>query len=224
MDRGTARPPRSVLLSILAALSVPACFGEDSTIFPSGLEPLEESRAPAPSTADDPTPELLSVVSGEGREFGWAHARGFVRRDLATTWAALRTPEVTVDRRQVAEWSVVPDTEPEYPFSYAVDNVVKNIVTVRFRVGWRHGPAEGTVDAPEVVAARWQKTEGTVLISILRGSIVAREVAEGVTELAMVEHIEAASGGVSQIETYLRDLFESVRARAHGRPLPTYDD
>jgi hypothetical protein len=216
-------PPRRCAALGALALALAGCFGEEVTAFPEGLEPLEASRAPSPVAPGEPWKESVALVSGETDEFGWVHARGHVLADLPTTWAALRTPEATIDRRQVDEWTVVRDTEPEYAFSHAVDHVVRSIVTVRYRVNWRSGPVEGSVEAPEVVAARFQKTDGSVLISILRGSVVAREVAPGVTELEVVEHLSTAQGGTERIETYLRDLFASVRARARGEPLPTYD-
>ena len=61
-----------------------------------------------------------------------------------------------------------------------------------------------------------------VFIDILRGSVVMRPAPEdeGVTEIELVEHIDAAQGGVDKIRSYLVDLHAAVAARSQGRPLP----
>lgn len=210
---------RSAAMILLGASCFPACFGDDLTTFPPGLEPLEDNTALAPTGAE-PFPEVLTIVTGTGPEHAWGHARGFIRRDLKTTWAAMRTPEVSVDRRQVDEWTVDEDTEPEYPFSYVIHNTVRRLIVVRFDVAWRHGVATGDLERPQVVAGRWQKTFGSTVISLLRGSYVAREVAPGVTEIELVQHLSALQGGPTPIESFLGDYFASVRAAAHGEPLP----
>jgi hypothetical protein len=206
------------LLTLLAG-----CFGNESTPFPPGLEPLEENRARRPTADGDPYPEVLALVSGDTGDYAWGHGRAFVKADLATTWAAIRTPEVCVDRRQVDEWTVVLDTEPEYDFSFRVHNLVDRLITVEFDVAWRHGAVDGTREAPVLTGGRWSKVEGSTTIEILRGSIVARAVAEGVTEVEFEEHIKALIGGTEHIESYLTDYFASIVAQAHGQPLPRYE-
>src|SRR5262249_12126675 len=156
-------------------VALPACFGEELTVFPPGLEPLEANTAPAIQPVDgDPYPEVMSFVKGERPDRFFGQARAFVKADLATTWAALRTPEVSVDRRQVHEWGIDEGTEPAYDFSYVVHNTVRRIIVLRFDVSWRHGLVEGTLEEPELVAGAWQKTYGSTLIELLRGTMRAR--------------------------------------------------
>lgn len=209
--------------AILLLVGIPACFGEESTVFPPGLEPLEANTAPPIEPIDgDPYPEVLSFAKGQRRDHYFGHARAYVKADLATTWAALRTPEVSVDRRQVDEWTVDQGTDPAYAHSYVVHNVVRRVVTLRFDVSWRHDVARGTPEAPEVIAGAWQKTFGSTLIAELKGTLSAEEVAPGVTEVQLIQHLDALQGGADPIESFLNDYYQSLKAQAHGQPLPTY--
>lgn len=204
---------------VAACLLLGGCFGNERTEFPPGLEPLEPNLAPSPG---DDAPEVLAFTRGERGDLAWSHARGFVRADLETTWAAMQVREVSVDRRKVARWTIEENVEPEYEVSYRVHNEVDSIITVRFDITWRQGLIEGTAESPELVAIRYQKTDGTVFISNLSGSILARSLGD-VTELELVEHLDASNGaGHEEIESFLNDYYGSLLAAAHGRPLPTY--
>lgn len=205
---------RPALLASLA-LSTVACFGDEKTEFPAGLEPLEENRAEPPASQDEPYPEILSVARGNG-DFDWVHARAFVHAPLASTWEALRDIEVCVDDGRVDDWSVTWDVEEGYDYSYRIHNVAEDIITVEFDITWRHGAVEGSVDDPELVAIRYQKTNGTEFIDILRGSIVLRPVEDEVTELDMVEHLDGAAAGTPEIEAYFADLLADTLAFVHG--------
>ena len=93
------RSPSSLLGLLLAAWAAGACRNRE-VAFPVGLEPLETNTAPWPQgSANDPYPEELSMVSGED-DWLWAHARGYVKAPLLTTWEALRDLDVDVDRRR----------------------------------------------------------------------------------------------------------------------------
>lgn len=200
------------------------CFGNEATVFPDGLEPLDgTNRASRPAIpADGVVPETINFVEGEGNDWEWVHGRGFVRAPLIEVWRALQDPEVVVDRRQVDSWTIDRDVEPGFDTSFVIHNVVDDFVSVEFDMTWRQSAVEGDREAPEVVAARFQKTFGTVFIDILRGSVVMRPAPEdeGVTEIELVEHIDAAQGGVDKIRSYLVDLHAAVAARSQGRPLP----
>lgn len=212
----------------LIPLSLLACTGKEAVHeFPAGLEPLEDNRAPVPEgTDDDPYPEELSLVSGhdETSDYGWAHAIGFAHADLRDTWAALQDPEVDIDRRRVQEWEVTEDYESGYDNSYLIHNVSHDIVTVTFDIAWRHGAVEGTADAPELVAIRWQKVEGTEFVTLLEGSALLEPVDDGVTQISLVEHLDSAGSGEEEdVEAYFTDLYASVLAWLAGEPLPTYE-
>lgn len=193
------------------ALSLAGCFGEEKTEFPPGLEPLEENTAEAPTSNDEPYPEVLSMRRGRD-DYDWVHARAYVHAPISRTWEALRDIDVCVDDGRVDDWSVTWDVEEGYDYSYRIHNVAEDIVTVEFDITWRHGAAEGTRDDPEVVGIRYQKTDGTEFIEILRGSIVLTSVEDDVTELDMVEHLQAAAGGTPEIEAYFQDVFDDTLA------------
>ncbi len=199
------------------------CFGDEATEFPPGLEPLEENTAPPIEPADgDPHPEVMTLVTGQKRDHAFGHARANVKADLRTTWAALRTPVVSVDRRQVDEWTVEENVDEAYAYSYVVHNTVRRIVTLNFDITWRHDVAKGTVEEPEVIAGAWQKTFGSTLIAALKGTLSATEIAPGVTQIELIQHLDAVQGGADPIEDFLTDYYSSIRATAHGEPLPTY--
>jgi len=211
--------------AVLLALLLTACFGDERTKFPEGLEPLEESTAPAPDPTDsEEFPETLVLVDGHRDGFAFVHGHAFVHASLADTWSAMRTPQACVDARAVDRWSIieVPLEEP-YDFTYKVHNEVDDVITVEFDITWRHGAVEGTVDAPELVVANYQKTWGTTFIDILRGSVVATAVDDQTTEITFVEHLKgSADAGTMEIRSYLRDYYANILALSHGDPLPEY--
>lgn len=213
-----------ILFAMLSAALLSGCFGDEATEFPPGLEPLEANTAPPIAPVDgDAYPEVMSLVTGQKRDHAFGHARAYVKADLVTTWAALRTPDASVDRRQVDEWTIEDGADPAYAYSYVVHNTVRRVVTLNFDVTWRHDVAAGTVEEPEVIAGAWQKTFGSTLIASLKGTLSAREVTPGITEVELIQHLDAVQGGADPIEDFLTDYYGSIRAVAHGEPLPTYE-
>ena len=69
---------------------------------------------------------------------------------------------------------------------------------------------------------RWQKAYDRNYITLMGGSVIARRVDDGTTELELVEHLNATWKGSDTAETTMRDWYGSVVAKAHGRALPTY--
>lgn len=216
---------RTFVLSALVFLGVAATgCGEDvPTYFAPGLQPLEEVTAPAPAaTATDPHPETLVLRSGSLDAYDWTHGRAYVHAPIARVYEALRDPDVTTDRRRVAEYSATQNTEMEYPFSYRVHNVVHDLVTIEFDMSFRLGPLAGSESVPTSVGVRYQKTFGSSFIDLIQGSVVARQVDANTTELMMVRHLKSASTTTADTEQYLQDLFASLLARVRGQPLPRY--
>jgi len=222
----TSQRPRGIALATTAAVLIllgAGCFGNEKTPFPEGLEPLEAGDPELPEpTADQPFPEVLNMQTGNDGDLVWVHARGYVRRPLADVYLAMHTAEVCVDHAAVDRHRIEHDVEPEYDYSFRIHNEVDDVITVEFDVVWRFGTVEGTEDEPQVVAGAFQKVWGTTFISIMRGSVVARRVEDGVTEIELIEHLEAASGGVDAIRQYIEDLFANIVEVSHGRPLPEY--
>lgn len=220
--RHSCAPRPAAVTALLALLA--GCGRSVVTEFPPGLEPLEESKAPWPTgTSDDRYPEEIELVGGTSDEYYWAHARAYVKAPLEDLFPVLCTPAVNVDRREVDEWEVEYDVEKGYDCSYAIYNVVHDVVDVEFTITWRHGVTRGEKSDPEQVNSRWQKTEGTTFIELLEGSIEAVIIDDDVAGLAIVEHLDAIQSDESTITSYLRDMYASIVAAAHGEPLPDYD-
>jgi hypothetical protein len=90
-------------------------------------------------------------------------------------------------------------------------------------VDWRHGRA-GASEGEDLVAIRFAKTEGTTFIRLLEGSLLVWEVASGVCEVELVEHLDAADGNGETIASYLVDLHADVVAYVHGEALPEFSE
>lgn len=208
--------PRASTLILLLSAGGAGCFGNEKTSFPPGLEPLEENRAEPPASQDEPFPEDISLAHGNASNWDWAHGRAYVHAPLARTWEALRDIDVCVDDGRVDRWSATTDVEEGYDYSFRIHNEADDIITVEFDITWRQSAVEGSVDDPELVAIRYQKTNGTEFIDLLEGSIVLRPIEDEVTELDMVEHLEAAAGGTPEIEAYLRNVFTDAVAFVHA--------
>jgi hypothetical protein len=218
-----ASTPR-VSWSGAALLALVACEGNSTTVFPPGLAPLDPvNMAPLPAaTATDPHPETISFVSGSTSDYAWVDARAYVHASLSVTWAAMRTPDVCVDRRKVSSWTTDTGVESGYLYSYVIHNVVTNPITVDFDITWRQDVANGTADNPTVVAAAYQKTAGTDYITTLAGSVVATSIDDQTTELDFIEHLDAFGSGPDVAQSYVNDYYNSIVATVHGQPLPTY--
>lgn len=215
---------RASALSTVLFLGLSAgCGGDEATTFPPGLQPFEAVTVPLPpATASDPRPEVFVTRVGEGADYEWAQGRGYVHAPLARVYEALRDPDVTTDRRRVSEYTVTSNSEPEYPFSYRVHNVVHDLVTLEFDMSWRLGPNDGSEAAPTAVSAIYQKTIGSTFIDVLRGDIVARQVDASTTDIEMVRHIRSSGAGGPEAAIYLQDVYNNVLARVRGQPLPRF--
>jgi len=201
------------------AVALAGCWGNTTTVFPPGLEPLEDNTAPAPTgSADDPYPERLAVVSGKAAEWNWSHERGYVHAGLDRAWPVVRAPEVTRDPT-IAEWSVDWGVE-DFPVSYVIHYTVHDVLTVRFDITWRFAVIEGTDAAPTLIAGRFQKTWGTTFIRRQEGSVLARAVAgvPDLTEIELIERLDATNTGIGDIESYLSDYFRQILGGVHGVP------
>lgn len=197
------------------------CGGNSSSTFPEGLEPLETNKANWPAAqAGDPHPEAISFKVGSGDDYEWAHAKAYVHAPLAKTWAALRDPDACADRKSITSWTVTRDVESGYDYSYRIHNVVEDVVTVEFDNTWRHGVVDGTLSDPEQIAARYQKTWGSNYLTLLRGSVVARQTDDQTSEVEFIEHIDAMGQDYNTAKRTINDYFLSVVALAHDKPLP----
>jgi len=202
------------------------CNQDIKTPFPAGLEPLEKNKASYPSGGGHP--EELSCKSGfsEDADFGeytWVHCKTYIRQPIANVYDAFQMPRVVADRRALDEMTVEWDVEPEYDHSFLLHNTVFDIITVEFDVSWRHGALDAVTDAPQEVGTRWQKTFGSEVIELLRGSIYTHAVEEDVTGLEIVFHQKSMREDEPLMMDYLRDLQADIQAASGGDDLPSYE-
>ena len=213
---------RTVLVPIATALLGCSLFEDDPPEFPPGLEPIEENTASWPEPeGDEPYPETLDLVTGEDDGVAWAHARGWLHAWPAETWEALEVCTVLVDQRRVTEWSC-DDEDPVYDVAIVVHNTVVDLITLDFDIRWDEGVVEGDAQAPEVVGARFEKTEGSDLIDLMIGSVVLLDEADGVTGVEIIERLDAATTGEDEVAQFVGDLWADLLAFVRGQDLPTY--
>lgn len=193
------------------------------TSFPAGLSPLGDNAAEFPEgEAGDAHPETISVVTGETKDYVWVEAKAYVHASIASTWEAMRTPEVCVDRRHVATWTVTENVEQGYDYSFLIHNTINNVITLEEDLTWRQSHIEGSLEDPDTVVAVYQKTNGSDFISLDAASFIARKVDSTTTSLELVGQLNAVGSGIPDEESYIRDYYASIVARVHGQPLPTY--
>jgi len=207
------------------ALLLSGCFGTEVSEFPDGLEPLDENLLMPPTgTAEAPYPEEFIVEGNEGGRYDLVLGRGYIDAPLADVWAAYREPAVGADRRTSPEWTSTAAEDPAYEESYVVHHIAHDIVTVEWDVTWRHGLVEGIAEAPELVAIRWQKTDGSTLIRVIDGSLILRPVGDGTaTEVELAYHANATGAGLDTYVRYMRDVYDDAVATVHGDELPTHE-
>lgn len=216
------------LLIVVACLGLGSgclgsCFDSGATDFPDGLEPLEDNTAPAmPPAGGDPYPEGLSLVLGTNDMYSWGHGRGWIKAPAAVVWEVVKDPMVIADRRKTDEQTYMLDTEPEYEWSYQIHYVVHDLIDVDWDEAFRFGTIEGTPEAPKLALARSQKVYGLNIIHLIEGSIIVRHVDDQTCEVEIIRHLDAYMAGEGDIQSYIEDMYASIRAVAHGEPLPTY--
>jgi len=197
-------------------LSLLACQKDIITEFPDGLEPLEDTLA-----VSAPTDESANSTSGTDDDYSWAHLAGTVNGELSDAKACLEVTEVMVDRRSVSEWDRTEASDPAYDFSIEIWNFVEDILDVEFTNAWRHSIVEDPTYT-EVLAARWQKIEGSDFLPLLTGSILILPVDDGVLEVQIIEHLDALIDPEETALQTVEDYYADIRACVHGEDLPSY--
>lgn len=193
------------------------CGGNEATEFPAGLEPLEENSAPV-HQGGGTYPTELSLVSGETLDWKFVHARGYLRAPAGDVWAALKEPTVVMDVTHTDRQTFVIGTEPDYEWSYQLSYAVDEFITVEWDEAWRLGTVEGSPAAPTLAMVRYQKIFGTTFIDLLEGSILITAVPgeTDITEVQFIEHLDAFSGGISDMSESMVIRFANMRAFARG--------
>ncbi|MEZ4366488.1 MAG: hypothetical protein R2939_09410 [Kofleriaceae bacterium] len=217
---------RAVARAVVAwagATLLAGCFGNTTTEFPPGLEPLEDNTAPRQQGGSPQ--EQLTMVEGRDSDpeldFIFVHGRGYVAADPGLVWALTKDGEMLSSSCRIDSWTVTEDTVPEYEYSFTVRNFVDDIVNVEWDEEWRFGTILGTPEAPAQAMVRYQKVWGSEFIYRIEGSIQVLATDEaGVTELQFIEHLAALSGGASDMRQSMQRRFDSILALAHGGTPP----
>jgi hypothetical protein len=200
----------------LAVLST-ACQHNVHTPFPPGLEPLEDDTAPAPAaTSTDAHPEAINAVPGSDDTSNFVHATAYVHAPVADVWAAMKDPNVDVDRHHIDSYTIDTNVETGYDVSFRTNYTVHHIVTVQFSLTWREGVVSGTEAAPTEVSVVYKKTDGSSYINLMEGSIELSEVDANTTELQFAQRMDATNTDQNSILMWTNDMFASIVARAHG--------
>lgn len=184
--------------------------------------PPAPASPPAPVAAEfgqAPSSELLAVVVDERGGVTRARGHGCLRAPVSSLYAALVDPSVLADRREVARWTV--QREGSGPSPFRVHYEVQALVPVTFDMRWEVTVAAGSPGAPTEVDAHGEKVAGTRYISLLEDSVVVRRLDARTSAVEIVCRRRTA-GHDADAAIYVRDLFASLRARVHGRPLPKY--
>lgn len=208
----TTRLSHMIGLSIISG----ACWPAPEPL-PDTLAPLEDILADAPGDLE----EGFNLYLSEDDEHLTGHLRGYIHADIESVWDAFQQPDVVVNRRRLLEWKPTFKPDPEFEFSLDVEVTVDDIVNLTWTEAWRHGSTRRNNEI-DTIAMRWQKTDGTSLIDILRGSVNLRPTSEpGITEVEMIEHLKAPRADISEVESLLTDVFTDAQAFSKGDPLPT---
>lgn len=191
------------------------CFGNTTTDFPEGLEPLEDNLVPARDTAG------IEFVDGDNGSYAWVHARARLEATPADVWAAAKDPDVMVAVCSTDAHEIAPDAEAGYELSFQVSYQVDEIIDVAWDELWRYGTIEGVPEMPTFGMIRYQKVYGSELISTLEGSIQVHATDDpGITEIEMIEHLAAAGGTREDMRATMQHRHDSLAAVTAGGALP----
>jgi hypothetical protein len=187
---------------VVGALTLAGCWGNTSTEFPDGLEPLEDNTAPE---QDGPYEERLDLVDGEDHDYDWVHSRGYIAVEPGALWNLMKEPERMLSRCSTDSHTVEIGVEPDYEFGFQVSHVVEEVITLEWDELWRYGTIDGSTAAPSLAIVRYQKVYGSELIQRIEGSVQLHATRDPeVSELQMIEHVAAAGGGVDDIRASMQ--------------------
>ena len=219
-DDVLVRSPPFLAFATLAGAALGGCFGNSTTDFPPGLEPLEDDNAA--QQQGGAFTETLTMEIQPFTTFNSVHGRGYLLVPPATAWAMSKNPDVMDQGCAVTRHSATVGIEPDYEYGFQMHYEVDNIITVAWDELWRYGTIDGTPEAPQRAMIRYQKVAGTDFIKILEGSVQYYGVdgAPDVTMVEYIEHVNARSSGTSDTMKSMQQRFKATAAVVHGQPLP----
>ncbi len=205
---------------LFSLLLLVACSGkadDSAVVVPAGLDPLEDNAASLPSD------ETVNLVSNDDNAYHDTNARGRILAAIGDVTACVQNPDVGVDRRRVASYTVTNDVNADYPVSYAVLTNVEDVVNITYTITWLQGDrGDGTY------GVRWSKTADDAtdananLLTLLEGSVLLQPIDGTSTDVGIIEHLQATMTSTADTEQFTGDFYASLVACAHGDALPTY--
>jgi hypothetical protein len=202
---------------VVLGVALAGCFGNESTSFPPGLEPLEDNTAP---TQDGDVEQAIAFVDGDNGNWAWVHGRGYLAGAPGAVWETLKDAELMAAICSTDSYSAEAGVEPDYEHSFQLSYFVDDVINIEWDELWRYGTVEGTPEAPALGMIRYQKVWGSELIYTLEGSIQLHAVDPEITELQFIEHLAAAGGDRADMRQSMQQRFDSVIAVLAGGVAP----
>ena len=211
------------LLATAALLASAGCQDNVTTPFPVGLEPLEDNLVPVQQGGEKL--EMLRTTSTDIDSEIAIYGRGYVLVAPSVMWPASKNPDANDASCSTNQQIVTPNNDTAYEYSFLVHYVVNNILTVEWDDQWRWGTIQdGTGSGSDDAffgMMKHQKTQGSSFIELSEGTVQVTATDDpNVTELAFVEHLKAAGGGVSDVLAGVQHNYDSLVAVGHGNPIP----
>ncbi|MBL0216123.1 MAG: hypothetical protein IPQ07_19850 [Myxococcales bacterium] len=208
--------PRIVTCVLLGAV-LTACQDNVTTPFPPGLEPFEDN----PVELDgDLTVEQLHAITKDGDQIK-VYGRGYVHATPTRLWELTQVPPAMIATCSTDEQQVSENNDLEYLYSFLVHYTVHNVLTVEWDDQWRYGVVTGSPDAVELGMIKHQKIQGSDFVTLSEGTIEVLATPDPeVSELAFVEHLEAISGGTSDVLKGMQHNYDALVALVHDAPIP----
>jgi hypothetical protein len=229
---------RSHALRIAATLlavagSLAGCGKNVAEDFPLGVgfQPLQSvaSAVTFPPAADNELyPQEINVVAGPQDGHYTSFGRGYLHASLAKVYEALHDPAASYihNYNNAPRLDDVPGNpfmgEEPFPVSfrvrYASPTGIPGYGDAKFDITYRAGPLQGTDAAPIQIGERYQKTWGIKQIEVMSGSLVATEVAPGITAVEMVAWLKATTQYQSDCDGTVRDLYGDLVTKLGTMP------
>lgn len=203
---------------LLFAVALTSCQDAISTPFPAGLEPFPDDAEN--QSLDGTVVEALAVKSTDDPII-LAYGRGFIFAPPAEVYAVTHDPEVMLAACSTTSHTVVAENQPEYELSFLVSYFVDDILNVEWDDQWRGDVVVGTLETPELVMIKHQKTEGSDFISLSEGTVQLLATDDpAITEVRFVEHLDALMASEGDVIEGMQSNYDRMLAVAHGNPLP----
>lgn len=208
----------AALVCVLAS-----CQHDVTTLFPAGLEPFDDDAMAG--AIDAPVAEALVMTDTDATVVS-VYGHGYVFAPVADVWMAAQDPQALIALCSTNDQAITQQDETGYQLDFLVHYTVNNILTVEWDDQWRGdviavGIGSAQMDGSDGVATRamikHQKTAGSSFITLSEGTTqLLANADDTMTELQLVEHLEAAEQPVDQVRTGMQREFDSLLAIAHG--------